>query len=176
MNTRCHYTILLGMLLLMLAGCGFQLRGKAALPPQLNPLYLQSNDPFGQFSKTLQNLLKVNNVQLAPAPQDATYTLHIISANTESLAHTLSNDSSDSSQVYQLTYRVVYELLNQKGQRILGPANALAERSYTTNPSQVFGNSTALDSVKKGLAQQAAFQLLMQLSSQQTANALAQGS
>ncbi len=157
----------------IIAGCGFHLRGDAKLPKDLQSLYLQSSDPFGGFSKTLRTLLITNNVNIVDDATAAPYTLNIIKASQGPIQNSLSNSSSDSSQIYLLKYDVTYEVLNSKGQRVAGPDEVHSQRQYTTNPNQVFGNSTAMATALQALQQQAAFQLLMQLSSNKTATELA---
>ena len=65
----------LGLWMLLLGGCGFQLRGQAQLPPELSVVYLQSQTtvgtPPGALSRKLRLLLANSGVTLTRDPAQA---------------------------------------------------------------------------------------------------------
>ena len=62
----------LGLWMLLLGGCGFQLRGQAQLPPELSVVYLQSQTaigtPPGALSRKLRLLLANNGWMVESGP------------------------------------------------------------------------------------------------------------
>ncbi len=48
-------SILIICVLCSLSACGFKLYDKEKLPPQLHTLYLQSDNPYGQFETDLKH-------------------------------------------------------------------------------------------------------------------------
>ena len=70
------------LLTLFLAGCGFQLRGQADLPPELAVVYIQSIQgtglPPGVLSRRLQTVLVGSGVRVVRDPAQATATITIL--------------------------------------------------------------------------------------------------
>jgi len=55
------------LVLALLAGCGFHLQGRQALPAVLASVYLDPADVQSEFTQALRTQLRVSGAQLAPA-------------------------------------------------------------------------------------------------------------
>jgi LPS-assembly lipoprotein len=52
------------VVLSLLAGCGFHLRGTFSIPPSLQTLHVLPNQPYDTFQRALRPLLKGNNIKI----------------------------------------------------------------------------------------------------------------
>ena len=57
-------TLLLGLAVLVTAGCGFHLRGTTQIPPELQKLQISTGDPYGEQTRAIRQQLLLNNVQI----------------------------------------------------------------------------------------------------------------
>ena len=47
-------TLLLGLAVLVTAGCGFHLRGTTQIPPELQKLQISTGDPYGEQTRAIR--------------------------------------------------------------------------------------------------------------------------
>ena len=160
------------LLCLILAGCGFHLRGHEPLPPQLHVLYIQSDNPYGAFTKLLNRTLHGIGIILAKSSKDAPYTLQIISETSNQ--ELTSQGASGQLSTYLLTYSVVYQLLDVHGRVISGPTTVTASRSYSAAANQILGDTNVQSSLKSDMQLDAVVQLLNHLRSRNSVQALKQ--
>jgi len=86
----------------LLAGCGFHLRGQAGMP--FNTLYLEAANSSTPFAKELRRKLEMNKVKLVNTAKQADVVLDIISEVPDKQILTL--DASGRVNEYELFYRV----------------------------------------------------------------------
>ncbi|HEV2523874.1 MAG TPA: LPS assembly lipoprotein LptE, partial [Gammaproteobacteria bacterium] len=55
-----HFMIVLSLL----TGCGFHLRGVFSIPPSLQTLQILPNQPYDAFQHVLKQFLKSNNIKI----------------------------------------------------------------------------------------------------------------
>ncbi len=151
------------VLALLLTGCGFQLRGDHKLSAHLTPLYIQTNHPYSDFTKTLQNTLRTSNIQLVTDPMDASVILNILS---ETSTQTTGNVATNTTTwVYNLTYKVTYELIDKKGKIITGPFTAIEQRTFMTTSNEILSSSYAQRSLDQDMESAAVSQIIEVLNS-----------
>jgi len=100
--------VLVSIMALALADCGFKLRGSLDISQELSPLFLQQNSVF-ELGRELKSILSTNNIDVA---KDAG------SANTKIILHdermssrVLSVDGSGQAREYLLSYTVNYSIV-----------------------------------------------------------------
>jgi len=170
MLTICKY-IVITLLVSILAGCGFHLRGHTPLPPELKVMYLQTNAPYSDFTKQLKLMLNSAKVTLVDEQQAAPITLQILSAADSQLL--TSSSASGQTNTYALNYTVIYQLLNNRGQVIEGPQTVITTRNYSVTSNQVLGDTTVQNALLLQMQRDAIYQMINRLRTPQLLKALA---
>lgn len=153
-----------------IASCNFHLRGSTPLPPQLKTLFIQSDDPYGQLTLELKQILRSADVTLVNTAEQAPYTLKIFEENYNSTV--LSESASSETKQYVLHYSLKYQLATKSGTVIYGPSQLNEERNYTVNENQVLSIDTQQATLKQEMQNDMVFRMLTQLSSAQARSAL----
>ena len=159
------------MTMFFLYGCGFTLRTAQSLPPKLQQVYYQTNDPYGQFTVAFKRALKASSVVLLAEPSKTAPVLHVISSYTHA---TTSSISTSSGRVYNLNYTATISIDGASGKVILGAQTASAARDITLRPDEVLEVSSQVEIVKQELMQELATKILNILCAQKTFQALAE--
>lgn len=157
------YLILL-MSLSLITACGFHLRTQVLLPTALNPLYIQSNEPYNPLTLELKQILQSQNIVLADRRKDAKYTLEIQDQSTSTA--TLSQSASSSTTQYILYYHVTYAITSQDGKAVFGPKTITSQRNYTVNQAQVLSSDSQVASLTAEMQHDTISLMFDQLSSQ----------
>src|SRR5688500_17717837 len=99
---------LISLCCLCVASCGFHFRGRMELAPPLHKLYLQAPDPYSYLVRSLQDYLKLSNVQLTKMPQDADTILVIL--EDVPIQQLLSVSGTQQTRQYRLAVNVLFEI------------------------------------------------------------------
>lgn len=137
--------LLLMLLLLILSGCGFKLRGLYDIPESLSQVALVSNSSDSQLERILEQALEANGVEIS---SQAPYRIELLEQRSE--RRTLSLDSSARASEYELRGEVSFRVTDQEGEELLPERTLMSERSYNVDSS----NITASDSQEPVLRQQ----------------------
>jgi LPS-assembly lipoprotein len=171
MKINLFKLFLLACLFLNLTACGFHLRGHGSLPPQLRVLYLQSSNPYGVFTKQLQQVLRSIGVTLVQNAQEAPVTLQILAENT---GQQLSSQGvSGQVSTYVLSASVSYQLLDAHGRVIQALQTVTTTRNYSVNSNQVLGDISVQGSLQNDMWRDLINQLFNRLRAHSTLRALA---
>ncbi len=162
--------LLLIFSLLLLTGCGFHLRGHEPLPPALRVLYVQSNDPYGAFTKQLSQTLTAVGVTVTETSDTAPVALQILSE--QSGQQLTSQGSSGQMSTYLLTYTVTYQLLDEHGRIIQAPQSVMATRAYSAAANQILGDLNVQSGLQTEMQRDAIVQILGRLRSHVTQQTL----
>lgn len=165
------------LLMATLSGCGFHLQGIGAnghdaFPTELQTLYLASNDPYSNFSKQLQTALQQQGIQLVTQATQAPITLSILSNSPSEMA--IGSANSASASVYQLNYRISYQLKRADGSILFPPQTVMTSTSITLPANTLISNSSYTQESYQQLQFTAIQQLLKQLRSKNTIAAIRQ--
>jgi LPS-assembly lipoprotein len=110
----------------LLAGCGFHLRGQAALP--FNSLYLDAANPNSPFAKELRRNLESNKVKLVSTAEQADVVLNIVFDTPDK--QILSLSGSGRVNEFQLFYRVSLRAYDLKQQDWIPAEEFVMRRNY----------------------------------------------
>jgi LPS-assembly lipoprotein len=120
------------MLCMVLAGCGFQLRGTAALP--FDSVYVQAPQASQFATQFRRAVASGSQTRIAERPDDADVILQIVRETREKQILSLSGGGRV--REYELRYRVSYRLTDSKGAREHIPTSEIVLRrdfSYNDN-------------------------------------------
>ena len=67
------------LIVLLLAACGFQMRGAASVPPEMARTYIAADDQRSLFYRGLSDSLRGIGVTVVDSPVEATATFSIVS-------------------------------------------------------------------------------------------------
>ena len=155
----------LGLVMLLLAGCGFQLRGQAQLPPELRVTYVRSQRPVGVppgvLNRKLQSLLASNGVTITRDPSQATAIITIL--NEASGRRTMAADRLDVKREYFVVYSATYEVKLANGKVLVAPEGVSANRALLFDENRVLGFESAQDSMVDSMADDLAWQIVRRL-------------
>ena len=155
----------IGLWVLLLAGCGFQLRGQAQLPPELRVTYVQSQHatftPPGALGRKLSLLLASNGVTVTRDPTQATATITIL--NEVSGRRTVAADRFDIKREYFLVYYAAYRVTLANGKTLITDEGLSANRSLLFDENRVLGFEVAQESLVDSMADDLAWQIIRRL-------------
>lgn len=114
---------------LLIAGCGFQLRGAATLP--FETLYVQA--PAGsQFAQQFKRVIAAgSSTRIIDDPKAAEATLILVGEIREKIILSLSGSGRVSE--YQLRYRMTYRIVNKATAEILPSTEIALKRDFSFN-------------------------------------------
>jgi LPS-assembly lipoprotein len=123
------------MLSLLLAACGFHLRGQNAFTLPFQKLYVKSDNDYAPFISELKYAFQANRVQITDTPEQAQLTLQIVSEAADKQILSLSG----AGQVlqYTLQYRISLRAYDQKQQEWIAPQEIKLRRDYSYDNSKV---------------------------------------
>lgn len=150
---------------LLLSGCGFHFQGAANLAPPLHRMYLQTPDPYGVLSRSLQDYLKTSHVELVTSATLAQTVLVILQDST--YQELLSVSGTQQTRQYNLKVVVEFEITDAQG-RILVPSQTLEENQpITIQSDQVLGSSNQVNAYYQKLRRSLAAAIIKRLASEQ---------
>jgi LPS-assembly lipoprotein len=157
-----HYRTLplIGLLALVMSGCGFHLRGSIDMPAGIEPFYLSASNQHDTLLLELKNIFTINGLTLTNSPAEANYQLIISQQTSDRRSTSIGNDGRIAE--YQLIETVTYVIKDKKGAIASGP-NQLTDRQILTNdPNRVISTESEQqllrDEMKKSLARKVARQ------------------
>lgn len=126
------------LLSLALAACGFHLRDALVLPADLGPLRVVSQDPYSPLAESVSEALtRAGAVAAATGSTQNVATLRIASERWASMP--LSVDAAGRAQEYTLRYAVVFRLNRADGSDLVPQQVIELSRDYISVPTNSAG-------------------------------------
>jgi len=149
--------ILIGLLL---AGCGFQLRGQADL--QFERIYVET-DGFSLFAAELRRVIQSGkSVEVTDSADQAQVVLKVLGERREKKILALS--ASGSVEEYVLLYQVSYRVMNNKMQDLVAPNEIALQRIMTYDDTEVLAKESEEQFLFRDMQADAVQQMLRRLS------------
>jgi len=128
----------IAVLLAVVAGCGFHLRGAGQSALSLKGLYVEGN-ASDQFIHELSDSLDRAGATVVERRSDARYIVNLKGEQANKSVLTV----SPTGQVleYELHYAVTFEAMDKTGRRLISPKRVSAVRDVTFNPSAALGKA-----------------------------------
>jgi LPS-assembly lipoprotein len=123
--------LIAALLIVVLTGCGFHLRGAQPLP--FESLYVGA-PASSQLGAALRRSIRAGSgTRIVDVPQDAQAVLAVVGENREKVI--LSLDTAGRVREFQLRYRFVFRVHDQKGRDLVPQTEILLTRDFTFNDS-----------------------------------------
>ena len=151
----------LAAFVLLLAGCGFHLRGAVRLPPVMAVTYIQAPNPYSRLVTDLRETLTGNGVKVTGQRPAATGVLNILGEGASSRQIVVS--ASGQIREMELNYTVSFELQDAKGAVLLPPQTLTLRRSFTFNVADVLGVSAQQDILQRNMQRDIVQLMLLRL-------------
>lgn len=156
-----HFIIVLSLL----AGCGFHLRGTFSIPSSLQTLEVLPNQPYDTFQRALRQLLKSNHVKIIDRSVEETTKIATLTILGQAFSErTIAYGSNGLPNRAALALKINYQLTNPQGKPVGSNTVVEVERELTLNPNAVLGTDNERARLQADLYRDAASQLVRQLS------------
>ena len=146
---------------LLLAGCGFHLEGRIALPQAIRHPYIQAPDQQSDFVQSLRRQMLISGAHPVDLPGRATAVVHILSDRVA--RRVLSVSAQNRPTEYQITYTVRFSV-TAGGKVLLPPQQVSAVRSYSFDESLLLAKEHEEEILQQAMGQDLADIVMRQLS------------
>ena len=147
---------------LLVSGCGFQLRGEATLPPEMDRTQMIVNDEYSTLARRVRIMLERNGVEFVGAEQ-ATAILEI--PQNEVVTEVLTIADTARAREYRVTYTVQFRLTDADGRDLIGWQTLRQSREISFDEQQILASSREQEYLRDELAETMAQLLVARLES-----------
>lgn len=155
------FKCLLLLPLLALAGCGFQMRGAASVPPDMARTYIAADDHRSLFYRRLRDSLGDIGVDVVDSAEDATATFAILSDIPGQ--RVLSVSARNTPREFEVSHTVLYSVQTADA-TILDTRSQTLTRDYTWDETQVLGKEKEEALMREAIVEDLVRIVLIQLS------------
>ncbi len=154
------------VLALCLAGCGFELRGSASLPTEMDRTRLELSDRDSRFARELRLLLEANGVTLVDAAADDAAVLRVSRERISRRALTVSGNARV--REYELVFDLGFSLTGPDGSRLLSNETLRLVRDFQFDEQEILGASNEEDLLREDLRRSMAAAVIRRLEAVRT--------
>lgn len=139
----------IAIVVLALSACGFQLRGEAQLPADLQRVHVAVSDPFSPLKRDVEAALARSGatVESAPGEHVAQVTLSAVSLGPV----VRSVGANATVNEFAMVYHIELSIRGSDGKTLLPPQTIEHSRDYTFDQTQAIGSNAEQDEIKKGM-------------------------
>ncbi len=149
------------LLLGVLAGCGFQLRGDARLPDAMAETFLAVPDRNSSFARELTLRLRAGGVDVLHEPRDGSAILRIHAERLRSEPLTISGQARV--REFVLVFDLDFELLDGRGEPLIARETLRLTREYSFDEQAILAATREEEFLRAELRQAMASRLMRRL-------------
>lgn len=146
---------------LILAACGFHMRGAASVPPEMVRTYISADDQRSLFYRRLRDSLQNAGVNIVDSPVEATATFSIISDIPGQ--RVLSVSARNVPTEFEVFYTIFYSV-ETADTTLLEPRAQTLTRDYTWDATEVLGKEREEELMREAIVDDLVRIVLIQLS------------
>jgi LPS-assembly lipoprotein len=154
---RSESWLFVALAVILLASCGFQLRGQARLP--FRTIYVEAGESVGA---DLKRALTTNGVQVRDDPTQAEVVLKILGDARKK--HILAISGGGRVREYRLESKVTYQVDRPSGENVLKPAEILITRDYSYDDTIILAKEAEEQLLWRDIQNDTVQQILIRLS------------
>lgn len=151
----------IGLALLLLSACGFQLRGNVELPPVLQDTYIDSSNPFTGMARSLRSELEIAGANVLENRDTATAILVIHQERSEN--RVLSVGSSGRATEYELFDEVSFSLQDADGESLVAPETLRQTRDLVFDENELLGKVSEAEGIHRQMRASLARQIITRI-------------
>jgi len=145
------------LILLLVSGCGFHLRGSVTLSADMQILHLESSVGESDILQELRRALNSGNVEVVDSPQPGVYSLGLGQEEIEE--RVLSVNSNARAGEYELSISIPVQL--RSGQvLVFGPEILTIEKVYLADPNNAVAKQEEREIMEEEIRSELAIQIL----------------
>jgi LPS-assembly lipoprotein len=137
------------LLVLLLAGCGFQLRGSSALPQAMSVTYIKGIKPFGTLADDFTAALRLRDIRVTDREHEATAILEITRNDNEKLV--VSVDTAGNVLEYEVRQTVGFAVVTPDRKVVVPEQSVSLSRDYIFSSTDVLGKQREEQDVRATL-------------------------
>ncbi|MBQ0795650.1 LPS assembly lipoprotein LptE [Zhongshania sp.] len=146
---------------LILAGCGFALRGDSSIDATLQPIYVASDRESQELSSSLKRQFAINDVAVSKRRKDAKLIVIVKLLDEEKRSVALDREARDAE--YALFESASIELQSPDGTNLRGPHTLQQRRLIVNDPDNPVGEETESTIVRAEMREQLSIRLARQV-------------
>jgi LPS-assembly lipoprotein len=150
-----------GLLMLLLAACGFHLQGRTPLPAQVKTPYLEAPDRQSEFVQSLRHALLSNGAQLMTDKGKASAVISIL--QDQMTRRVVSVSAANQPNQYEITYTVRVSV-TAGDQELLPPQEVTATRTFSFSEPLLLAKGHEEDVLNQDMARDLADRVMRLLS------------
>jgi LPS-assembly lipoprotein len=152
------------LLALVLAGCGFHLRDRLALPENTPPVRVISTTPYSELVTILERNLRNAGAKVAPADvRGEVARLEVVSERWGDLP--IAIDERGRAQEFSLRYATIFSFRSADGTDLVPQQSVELARDYVSPPENATGTSTEREILADELRREMAASILRRIDS-----------
>jgi len=150
----------IGLVALLLAGCGFHLQGYVTLPQGLSSVYIATSDELTPFAGALKQSIQRSGAAVANSASEADTVLRI--TKDRHGRRVLSVSSRNTPQEYEIYYEVEYAI-DRAGKEVVTAQPLELTRNFSFEESQLLAKDREEEVLRDAMAQDLANLVLRRL-------------
>lgn len=119
------------------AGCGFHLRGSAALPPAMAVTFIKSNNPFSSLVDDFSAALQVHDVRVTKERSEATAVLNILDSSIKTAV--LSVNTAGKVLEYDIQQTIRFSVVTAGNKPLVQEQTVSLSRDYVYSSTGTLG-------------------------------------